>query len=84
MEIGNKFVDIFVILCGCLILYSVTFFNHVQEAGLIGISITSLSDLFPQIGQYIASNGGVVAAEELAPYLDVETTKNKVFFKFHF
>ena len=26
-----------------------------------------------QIGQYIASNGGVVAAEELAPYLDVET-----------
>ncbi|KAL8039725.1 hypothetical protein ABFX02_10G054800 [Erythranthe guttata] len=27
------------------------------------------------IGQYIASNGGVVAAEELAPYLDLETTK---------
>ncbi|XP_028773079.1 uncharacterized protein At5g03900, chloroplastic [Neltuma alba] len=27
------------------------------------------------IGQYIASNGGVVAAEELAPYLDVESTK---------
>ncbi|KAI4354429.1 hypothetical protein L6164_003290 [Bauhinia variegata] len=26
------------------------------------------------IGQYIASNGGVVAAEELAPYLDVEST----------
>ncbi|CAL9026476.1 unnamed protein product [Prunus brigantina] len=26
------------------------------------------------IGQYIASNGGVVAAEELAPYLDVETS----------
>lgn len=25
------------------------------------------------IGQYIASNGGVVTAEELAPYLDVET-----------
>ncbi|KAD3336383.1 hypothetical protein R6Q59_028394 [Mikania micrantha] len=27
------------------------------------------------IGQYIASNGGVVTAEELAPYLDVETTE---------
>ncbi|KAH6802758.1 Iron-sulfur cluster biosynthesis family protein [Perilla frutescens var. frutescens] len=26
------------------------------------------------IGQYIASNGGVVTAEELAPYLDLETT----------
>lgn len=26
------------------------------------------------IGQYISSNGGVVAAEELAPYLDVETS----------
>lgn len=26
------------------------------------------------IGQYISSNGGVVAAEELAPYLDVEKT----------
>lgn len=28
------------------------------------------------IGQYIASNGGVVTAEELAPYLDVETAEN--------
>eukprot|EP00262_Sarcandra_glabra_P004189 TRINITY_DN1516_c0_g3_i1.p1 TRINITY_DN1516_c0_g3~~TRINITY_DN1516_c0_g3_i1.p1 ORF type:complete len:515 (+),score=84.37 TRINITY_DN1516_c0_g3_i1:63-1607(+) len=27
------------------------------------------------IGQYIASNGGVVTAEELAPYLDVLTTE---------
>ncbi|KAF7825703.1 Iron-sulfur cluster biosynthesis family protein [Senna tora] len=27
------------------------------------------------IGQYIASNGGVVAAEELAPYLDIESSK---------
>ncbi|KAI4356444.1 hypothetical protein L6164_000466 [Bauhinia variegata] len=27
------------------------------------------------IGQYIASNGGVVAAEELAPYLDLESTE---------
>lgn len=27
-----------------------------------------------QIGQYISSNGGVVTAEELAPYLDVETS----------
>lgn len=26
------------------------------------------------IGQYIASNGGVVAAEELAPYLDIDST----------
>lgn len=24
-----------------------------------------------QIGQYISSNGGVVAGEELAPYLDI-------------
>ncbi|XP_015898793.3 uncharacterized protein At5g03900, chloroplastic [Ziziphus jujuba] len=30
------------------------------------------------IGQYIASNGGVVAAEELAPYLDIETGKGKM------
>lgn len=29
-----------------------------------------------QIGQYIASHGGVVTAEELAPYLDVETTES--------
>ncbi|KAB1222574.1 hypothetical protein CJ030_MR2G004944 [Morella rubra] len=28
------------------------------------------------IGQYIASHGGVVTAEELAPYLDVETTES--------
>ncbi|KAJ0809215.1 hypothetical protein HanPI659440_Chr01g0012251 [Helianthus annuus] len=28
------------------------------------------------IGQYIASNGGVVTAEELAPYLDVESAEN--------
>ncbi|KAM3713487.1 hypothetical protein ACB098_01G261700 [Castanea mollissima] len=26
------------------------------------------------IGQYISSNGGVVTAEELAPYLHVEST----------
>ncbi|KAG9134639.1 hypothetical protein Leryth_000961 [Lithospermum erythrorhizon] len=29
------------------------------------------------IGEYIASNGGVVAAEELAPYLDVYTTQTQ-------
>ncbi|XP_075491891.1 uncharacterized protein At5g03900, chloroplastic-like [Primulina tabacum] len=29
------------------------------------------------IGQYIASNGGVVTADELAPYLDLDTTDNK-------
>ncbi|EPS67521.1 hypothetical protein M569_07252, partial [Genlisea aurea] len=28
------------------------------------------------IGEYITSNGGVVAAEELAPYLDLESTKD--------
>ncbi|KAK3024773.1 hypothetical protein RJ639_044934 [Escallonia herrerae] len=28
------------------------------------------------LGQYIASNGGVTTAEELAPYLDVGTTEN--------
>ncbi|KAJ9129132.1 hypothetical protein P3X46_034091 [Hevea brasiliensis] len=27
------------------------------------------------IGQYISSNGGVVTAEELAPYLDIQTTE---------
>ncbi|CAL5373851.1 unnamed protein product [Camellia sinensis] len=27
------------------------------------------------IGEYIASNGGVVTGEELAPYLDLETKK---------
>lgn len=32
-----------------------------------------------QIGEYIASNGGVVTAEEIAPYLDVETTDKTVF-----
>lgn len=32
-----------------------------------------------QIGEYIASNGGVVTAEELAPYLDLETTYQMVF-----
>lgn len=74
----------FVILCGCLILHLVTFCNHVQEARLIGFVITSFPDLFLQIGQYNASNGSVVIDEELAPYLDVDTTKNKVFFKFHF
>lgn len=31
-----------------------------------------------QIGQYIASNGGVVTAEELAPYLDVENADKTV------
>lgn len=36
-----------------------------------------------QIGQYIASNGGVVTAEELAPYLDVETTERTVLFELH-
>lgn len=30
------------------------------------------------IGQYIASNGGVVAAEELAPYLDVSPSKESM------
>ena len=31
-----------------------------------------------QIGEYISSNGGVITAEELAPYLDVENTKEMV------
>jgi len=31
-----------------------------------------------QIGQYIASNGGVVTAEELAPYLDLQTTNGSL------
>ncbi|KAG4994345.1 hypothetical protein JHK84_031301 [Glycine max] len=33
-----------------------------------------LSQTLSHIGQYIASNGGVVAYEELAPYLDIEST----------
>lgn len=32
-----------------------------------------------QMGEYIASNGGVITAEELAPYLDVEHTKEMVY-----
>lgn len=32
-----------------------------------------------QIGQYIASVGGVTTAEELAPYLDVTTKAEKVY-----
>ena len=35
-------------------------------------------DLLLQIGQYISSNGGVVTAEELAPYLDLETADNNL------
>lgn len=31
-----------------------------------------------QIGQYIASNGGVVTAEELAPYLDVVSANDSM------
>ncbi|KAL9343943.1 hypothetical protein Peur_064374 [Populus x canadensis] len=34
------------------------------------------SGMYLQIGQYISSNGGVVAAEELAPFLDVKTTED--------
>lgn len=30
------------------------------------------SPIIMQIGQYITSNGGVVTAEELAPYLDLD------------
>ncbi|KAH1265208.1 chloroplastic protein [Glycine max] len=33
------------------------------------------------IGQYIASNGGVVAAEELAPYLDIDSTEGIKFYQ---
>lgn len=36
-------------------------------------------EFYLQIGEYIASNGGVVTAEELAPYLDLETTNQMVF-----
>jgi hypothetical protein len=34
--------------------------------------------MYLQIGQCISSNGGVVAAEELAPFLDVKTTEDMV------
>lgn len=36
------------------------------------------SGMYLQIGQYISSNGCVVAAEELAPFLDVKTTEDMV------
>jgi hypothetical protein len=36
------------------------------------------SGTYLQIGQYISSNGGVVDAEELAPFLDVKTTEDMV------
>jgi len=39
------------------------------------ISSNPLYSSYIQIGQYIASNGGVVAAEELAPYLDIDSTE---------
>lgn len=35
-----------------------------------------------QIGQYISSNGGVVTAEELSPYLDLDTTEITVLLNF--
>lgn len=38
----------------------------------------TILELCLQIGQYIASNGGVVTAEELAPYLDLETGKGNM------
>lgn len=34
------------------------------------------SDTYLQIGRYITSRGGVVAADELAPYLDVPSSKS--------
>lgn len=39
-----------------------------------------LFEFLLQIGQYIVSHGGVVTAEELAPYLDVENAERMVFF----
>lgn len=45
--------------------------------------ITTFCQIFMQIGQYITSNGGVVTAEELAPYLDLETTDTTVLFQIH-
>ena len=36
--------------------------------------VSPFTDQNLQIGQYIASNGGVVTAEELAPYLDLPIT----------
>lgn len=40
----------------------------------INVITQSLIELHMQIGHYISSNGGGVAAEELAPYLDIETS----------
>ncbi|KAG8374126.1 hypothetical protein BUALT_Bualt11G0098500 [Buddleja alternifolia] len=46
-----------------------------QEIGLRQLHCEVVSGV-SAIGQYIASNGGVVTAEELAPYLDLESTEN--------
>ncbi|CAA3016772.1 uncharacterized protein At5g03900, chloroplastic isoform X1 [Olea europaea subsp. europaea] len=54
---------------------SIINYMHSMHSHLLISNINSF--LFLRcIGQYIASNGGVVTAEELAPYLDVETTEN--------
>lgn len=47
-----------------------------KDVVLERISNTLLKFLkfYLQIGEYIASNGGVVTAEELAPYLDIDRT----------
>lgn len=46
---------------------------------MIANDLVILFEHYFQIGQYITSNGGVVTAEELAPYLDVEATEKLVF-----
>lgn len=59
-------------------LYKVHSIVKSSEFVLLSKELTFKSMLSWQIGQYITSNGGVVAAEELAPYLDVMPTKEKM------
>ncbi|GFP89865.1 uncharacterized protein at5g03900 chloroplastic [Phtheirospermum japonicum] len=48
-------------------------YNSEKSTGTI---LSRILNSFKQIGQYIASHGGIVTAEELAPYLDLETYGN--------
>ncbi|KAK6139932.1 hypothetical protein DH2020_026308 [Rehmannia glutinosa] len=59
---------------------NLTFTSGASDQTVMSENKFIMFSLFPEqnedIGQYIASNGGIVTAEELAPYLDLETTEN--------
>ena len=67
-------------------IYSLLLFHYLFVIHLtMFISSDCCCTLFHvQIGQYIASNGGVIAAEELAPYLDIDSMQElKVIYIFN-